>query len=84
MAMSLSLVTVISYTYLKPAMIKIKITNPEEIVKSERNWLLSKVAPYFVDVETKVEEAIVVQLKEVFAQRNIRAIIEIVPEDHRP
>jgi hypothetical protein len=65
-------------------MIKIKITNPEEIVESERNWLLSKVAPYFVDVETKVEEAIVVQLKEVFAQRNIRAIIEIVPEDHRP
>jgi hypothetical protein len=64
-------------------MIKIKITNPEEIVESERNWLLSKVAPYFVDVETKVEEAIVVQLKEVFAQRNIRAIIEIVPEDHR-
>lgn len=64
-------------------MITIKITNPEEIVKNERNWLLSKIAPYFVDLESRVEEAIVVQLKEVFEQKNIRAVIEIVPEDRR-
>jgi hypothetical protein len=64
-------------------MITIKITNAEEIVKNERNWLLSQIAPYFVNVENKVEEAIVIQLKEVFARRNIRADIEIVPEDRR-
>lgn len=64
-------------------MITIKITNPEEIVKNERNWLLSKIAPFFVDVESKVEEALAKQLEEVFRERNIQAVIEIIPEDRR-
>lgn len=62
-------------------MIMIKINNVEEIVKNERNWLLSKIAPFFVDVESKVEEAIVEQLKDVFASKNIDAVITIVRED---
>lgn len=64
-------------------MITIKIINPEEIVKNERNWLLSKIAPFFVDVESKVEEALAKQLEEVFRERNIQAVIEIIPEDRR-
>ena len=64
-------------------MITIKITNHKEIVKNERNWLLSKIAPLFVDVESRVEEALVEQLKEVFKEQNIQAVIEIVPEDRR-
>lgn len=64
-------------------MITIKITNPKEIVKNERNWLLSKIAPFFVDVESRVEEALVEQLKEVFKEKNIQAVIEIVPDNSR-
>ena len=64
-------------------MITIKITNAEEIVKNERHWIVSKIAPFFVDVESKVEEAIVEEIKEVFARRNIRAEIAIVREDRR-
>ena len=58
-------------------MIKIKIKNIHEIVEQEKNWFISKMAPFFVDVEQKVEEAIVVQLKEVFNSKNIKAEIKI-------
>jgi hypothetical protein len=64
-------------------MITIKIINHKEIVKNERNWLLSKIAPFFVDVESRVEEALVEQLKEVFKEKNIQAVIEIVPDNSR-
>lgn len=64
-------------------MITIKIINHKEIVKNERNWLLSKIAPFFVDVESKVEEALVEQLKDVFKERNIQAVIEVVPDNSR-
>ena len=58
-------------------MIKIKIKNVHEIVEQEQNWFISKMAPFFVDVEQKVEEAIVAQLKEVFNSKNIKAEIKI-------
>ena len=58
-------------------MIKIKIKNIHEIVEQEKNWFISKMAPFFVDVEQKVEEAIVAQLKEVFNSKNIKAEIKI-------
>ncbi len=56
-------------------MIKIKIHNIHEIVEQERSWLISKVAPFVVDVERKVEEAIVEQLQEVFLSKKIKAEI---------
>ena len=65
-------------------MITIKITNAEEIVKNNRNWFISRIAPYFVNVETEVEKAIVKQIQEVFIQKNIEAEIAIVPDDERP
>jgi len=61
--------------------IKIKIKNVDQIVKNERSWLISKIAPYFVDVEKKVEEAIVKQIREVFRAKKIRASITIVKEE---
>lgn len=65
-------------------MITIKITNAEEIVKNHRNWFISMIAPYLVNVETEVEKAIVKQIQEVFAQRNIQAEIAIIPENEKP
>jgi len=61
-------------------MIKIKIHNIHEIVEQEKNWLISKVAPFVVDVERKVEETIVEQLEEVFVSKNIKASIIIEKE----
>ena len=61
-------------------MIKIKIHNIHEIVEQEKSWLISKVAPFVVDVERKVEETIVEQLEEVFLSKNIKASIIIEKE----
>ncbi len=65
-------------------MIIIKITNADEIVKNHRNWFISRIAPYFVDVEAEVEKAVVVQLRKVFAEKNIQAEIAVVPENEKP
>ncbi|MCA9731096.1 hypothetical protein KC799_03145 [candidate division KSB1 bacterium] len=61
-------------------MIKIKIHNVHEIVEQEKSWLISKIAPFVVDVERKVEEAIVQQLQEVFVEKNIVAEFRIEKE----
>ena len=44
-------------------MITIKITNAREIVESERNWFVAKMAPYFVDVQTRVEQEIAKEIE---------------------
>lgn len=62
-------------------MIKIKIKNHKQIVANERSWLISKIAPIFVDLEQRVEEAIVHEIQEVFDRKNIKALIHIVRED---
>jgi len=62
-------------------MITIKIKNADEIVKNEKSWVISKIVPYFIDVQLKVEEAIVDQLKEEFISKNISADFLIVNDD---
>ncbi|MFQ5583044.1 MAG: hypothetical protein ACE5GL_01245 [Calditrichia bacterium] len=62
-------------------MIKIKIKNHKQIVASERSWLISKIAPIFVDLEQRVEEAIVQEIKNVFERKDIEAQFHIVRED---
>lgn len=62
-------------------MITIKILNAREIVENEKGAVVSRLAPFFVDINSRVEEEIVRQLEEVFAERNIRAIISIVPDE---
>ncbi len=61
-------------------MITIKIKNVREIVRSHRGPLAARFGSFFVDLESKVEEEIVRQLQEVFAEKNIDAEITIVPE----
>ena len=39
-------------------MITIHIENAEKIVKQEKGFLVSKLAPYFIDIQAKVEQAI--------------------------
>ncbi len=62
-------------------MITIKILNAREVIENEKGAVISRLAPFFVDINARVEEEIVRQLKEVFAERNIRAVISIVPDE---
>lgn len=61
-------------------MIKIKILNPHEIVAREKGRLVSRMAPFFINIEAMVEAEIVRQLKEVFRARQIEADITIGDE----
>lgn len=62
-------------------MIVIKITNARDIVRGKKGRFISNIAPLFVDLETKVEEAIVRQIEDVFKKNNIEAVITIVKEE---
>lgn len=62
-------------------MIKIKVLNSKQIVANERGKFISRLAPYFIDLDRRVEEEIVKQIEKVFAERNIIAEISIVKED---
>ncbi|MCB0293919.1 MAG: hypothetical protein KDI38_06785, partial [Calditrichaeota bacterium] len=62
-------------------MIVIKVKNAREIVAKRKGRFLSKIAPWFVDVERRVEEEIVRQLQSVFAEQDIQAVIEVVKEN---
>lgn len=63
-------------------MIVIRIKNVREIVAKRKGRFLSKIAPWFIDVERRVEEEIVRQLQSVFAEQDIQAVIEVVKEDN--
>lgn len=63
-------------------MIIIRVKNVQEIVARRKGRLLSKIAPWFVDVERRVEEEIVRQLQAVFDEQDIRAVIKVVKEDN--
>lgn len=62
-------------------MITIKIKNAHKIVEREKNWLIAKVAPHFIDVQQKVDETIADEIKKTLRQRGIDAEVEIVPEE---
>ncbi len=61
-------------------MITIKIENAREIVANERGRLVSKLAPFFVNLERKVEQEIVNELKRVFEEKKVKARINIIDD----
>jgi len=62
-------------------MITIKITNAREIVERERNWFVAKLAPFFVDVQTRVEQEIAKEIEKSLVARKIQAVVSLVEED---
>lgn len=62
-------------------MIVIKITNSREIFRNQKGRFISSIAPFFVDLEAKVETAIARQIEEVFKKNHIEADITIVKEE---
>ena len=62
-------------------MITIKITNARQIVETESNWFVAKLAPYFVDVQTRVENEIAKEIEKALVERKIQAVVSVVEED---
>jgi len=62
-------------------MITIKITNAREIVERERNWFVAKLAPYIIDVQTRVEKEIAKEIEKELGERKIQAVVSVVKED---
>lgn len=61
-------------------MIIIKLRNHHHIVAREKGRLVSTVAPFFVNVEDRVEREIVAQIQKIFDERDIEADITVVHE----
>lgn len=57
-------------------MIRIKITNVEAVVEKNKGWFVANVVGAFVDLEQRVEEIVIEQLREQFAREGVEAIIE--------
>jgi hypothetical protein len=62
-------------------MITIKILNAREIVARERSWLIAKLAPYFIDMQTRVEQEIAEEIKRSLQKQNIQAVVSVVKDD---
>jgi hypothetical protein len=62
-------------------MITIKITNAREIVERERNWLIAKLAPYFIDLQSRVEKEIAKEIEKSLQERNIQSVVSVVNDD---
>ncbi len=62
-------------------MITIKITNAREIVERERNWFIAKLAPYFIDLQSRVEKEIAKEIEKSLQERNIQTVVSVVNDD---
>ncbi len=61
-------------------MITIRIENAEEIVKQEKGFLVSKLAPYFIDIQAKVEQAIAEEIRTALQEKNVEAEVVVVAD----
>ncbi len=57
-------------------MIRIKITNVQDVVESQRGWFVANIVGVFVDLEARVEEIVIDKLREALALEGIEAVIE--------
>lgn len=60
-------------------MITIKITNVDEIVEQQKGWFVAKVVGALVDLEPKVEDVVMAQIRIALAEQGIAAIVERSP-----
>lgn len=57
-------------------MITIKITNIEEIVEQRKGWFVANVVGSLVDLEPRVEDVVIEQLRASLAEQGVRATVE--------
>jgi hypothetical protein len=61
-------------------MISIKIENSEELVEKKKGWLISRAISYIGKSTELVDQAVVDEIKKVFADKGIKAQITIEKE----
>jgi hypothetical protein len=57
-------------------MIRIKITNVQDVVEKQRGWFVANIVGVFVDLEARVEEIVIENLREALVREGIEAVIE--------
>jgi hypothetical protein len=57
-------------------MITIKITNVEDVVEKQKGWFVANVVGVFVDLEARVEDIVIVKLRDALALEGVEAEIE--------
>ncbi len=60
-------------------MIRIKITNAQQIVQEKKGWFVANVVGAVVDLEAQVEAVVVERLRASLLSEGVEAIIETVP-----
>lgn len=62
-------------------MIIIKIKNAREIIAREKSWLVAQFAPYFIDLQARVDQAIAEEIKKSLQEQNIQAEVSVVKDE---
>lgn len=57
-------------------MITIKITNVQDLVEKQKGWFVANVVGAFVDLEARVEEIVVENLRAALVREGVEAVIE--------
>ena len=57
-------------------MITIKITNVQDVVEKQKGWFVANVVGAFVDLEARVEEIVIENLREALVREGVEAVIE--------
>jgi hypothetical protein len=58
------------------SMITIKITNVQDVVEKQKGWFVANVVGAFVDLEERVEEIVIENLREALKREGVEAVIE--------
>jgi len=61
-------------------MIIIQITNPVDLIRRQKGNIAAAVAPFIIDITARVEQEVITQIQEQFAQNGVEAKISIVSE----
>jgi hypothetical protein len=57
-------------------MITIKIKNIQDVVEKQKGWFVANVVGAFVDLEARVEEIVIENLREALVREGIETVIE--------
>jgi len=62
-------------------MITIKITNATELVEKEKNRFVARIAPFFIDVQKRVEQEIAREIKKALEERGVQAEVSVESDE---
>jgi len=60
-------------------MITITITNVSDVVENRKGWFVANIVGAFVDLESRVEEIVMAELRASLASQGIEAVVTSAP-----